>query len=295
MKEIANGIFYEDSFLGVTVGALVHSFGIVMIDVPLRPEEARLWRSMLLNQRGGPNRLLIYLDAHPDRTLGARIMDSLIIAHQKTAQAYRSRPAVFRGQMAPSGSDWETFPDSVGMRWSSPDLNFTKSMTIHWGPGEAVLEHRPGPMPGSIWVVIPWAKVVFVGDLVTVNQPPFLSHANLEEWIENLDVLLTDYRDFTIVSGRGGIATVKDVRFQKSILTKTLQGFENLARKGAPPQATENLVASLLKKYEFPPESGEIYEMRLRSGMMQCYMRMTRVLASQGSDNLSEKPQTLSS
>ncbi len=295
MKEISNGIFYEDSFLGVTVGALVHSFGIVMIDVPLRPEEARLWRSMLLNQRGGNNRVLVHLDAHPDRTLGARIMDSLIIAHQKTAQAYRGRPAIFKGQVSPSGADWESFPDSVGMRWSSPDLNFSKSMSIHWGPGEAILEHHPGPMPGAIWVVIPWAKVVFVGDLVTKSQPPFLSHANLEEWIENLDVLLTDYRDYTIVSGRGGIATIKDVRFQKSILTKLLQGIENLAKKGAPAQATESLVTSLLNKYDIPDELRDAYETRLRSGVIQCYLRMTRILVSQGSENQTEQKDALAS
>ncbi len=294
MKEIGKGIFYEDSFLGVTVGALVHSFGIVMIDVPLRPEEARLWRSMLLNQRGGNNRILIYLDAHPDRTLGARVMDSLIIAHQKTAQVYRSRPSIFKGQAIPSGSDWESVPESVGMRWSSPDLHFTRSMSIHWGLGEAVLEHHPGPMPGAIWVAIPQAKVLFVGDLVTVNQPPFLANANLEEWIESLDILMKDYRDFTIVAGRGGIATPKDIRFQKSILMKVMQGLENVMKKGAPSQAAEGLAASILKKYTYPPEMSAVYETRLRSGLMQCYLRMTRTYISQGGEEFSERNKELS-
>ena len=86
MQQITRGIYYDDTHLGVTLGALVYPLGTILIDAPLRPEDARSWRSALVNQRGGPNRLLISLDAHPDRTLGTRTMDCTIIAHQRAAQ-----------------------------------------------------------------------------------------------------------------------------------------------------------------------------------------------------------------
>jgi hypothetical protein len=43
------------------------------------------------------NAVLINLDAHPDRTLGVRAMDCTVIAHEKTAQAFRNRPEYLQG------------------------------------------------------------------------------------------------------------------------------------------------------------------------------------------------------
>jgi hypothetical protein len=107
MQQLDRGIFFEDTYLGPTLGALVFSHGTIMIDAPLRLEDARSWRSTLLNQRGGSNRLLVNLDAHPDRTLGAKAIDCTIVAHQKTAQVFRNRPTIFKGQNTPTGSAWE--------------------------------------------------------------------------------------------------------------------------------------------------------------------------------------------
>ena len=86
MQQIDPGIYYEDSYLGVTLGALIMPRGTIMIDAPLRGEDARSWRSVLISQRSGPNRLLVNLDTHPDRTLGARAMECPIVAHKHTAQ-----------------------------------------------------------------------------------------------------------------------------------------------------------------------------------------------------------------
>jgi hypothetical protein len=96
MQEITRGIYYETAYSGVTLGAILLPQGTVMIDAPLRAEDGRSWRSALNYLGGNSNRLLVNLDAHPDRTLGSRVMDCTIIAHQKTAQVFRGRPSVFR-------------------------------------------------------------------------------------------------------------------------------------------------------------------------------------------------------
>jgi hypothetical protein len=133
MEEISRGIYYENTYSGVTLGAILLPQGTILLDAPLRAEEGRAWRGKLTNLGASPNRFLINLDAHPDRTLGARVMDSTIIAHQKTAQVFRSRPSVFKGNNAESGSEWEAYDEAVGTRWAVPDLTFTKHMFIHWG------------------------------------------------------------------------------------------------------------------------------------------------------------------
>jgi len=291
MHQIEPGILYEDSYFGVTLGALISPSGVIMIDAPLRGEEARAWRTTLLNQRGGINRVLVCLDAHPDRTLGARALESTIIAHQNTALVFRNRPTIFKGQSPESGSDWETSSDSIGIRWASPDVTFSEKMTLHWGNVDVILEHHPGPMPGSLWISIPDSKVIFVGDAVLVNQPPFLAYADLESWVTSLEHLVRGYKDYFIVSGRGGPVTIKEVRAHIRFLKSVLDGFEKLNRKDSAPEAVENLVNPLLKAYVLDNELRERYAQRLRYGLIQCYARRYRSTNEMGDSEITTEEQ----
>src|SRR5512139_907583 len=218
MQQIENGIVYEDAYLGVTIGALIFSQGTILIDAPIRPEDTRTWRAAVMTQRGGSNRLLVSLDAHPDRTLGTRSLECTIVAHHKAAQVFRNRPTIFKGQSVETGAAWETYSDAIGMRWASPDITFTERMSLHWGGPEIVLEAHPGPTPGSIWVTIPAVKVAFVGDTVVTNQPPFLAYADLPQWIECLALLEKDYSEYKIIGGRGGQVTNSDLESLRTIL-----------------------------------------------------------------------------
>ena len=278
MQQIERGIYYENTYPGVTVGAVILPLGTILIDAPLRAEDTRSWLSILHNLGGKPNRFLVNLDAHPDRTLGARSMECTIIAHQKTAQVFRTRPSIFKGQNAESGSEWETYDDVVGTRWAVPDITFTHRISVNWGDPEVVIEHHPGPAPGSIWVTIPMARVVFVGDVVLTRQPPFLTNADIPAWIDTLDNLLTSYLDYVIVSGRGGPVTIDAVRSQQRHLKNVLKGLERLAKRNASPEEIENLIPALLSDLTFAPELKEQFIQRYRHGLFQYYTRRYRPL-----------------
>ena len=276
MQEITQGIYYETAYSGVTLGAILLPQGTVMIDAPLRAEDGRAWRSALNYLGGNSNRLLINLDAHPDRTLGARVMDCTIIAHQKTAQVFRSRPSVFKGQNAESGSEWETYDEAVGTRWALPDLTFTHELNLYWGPPDLLLEHHPGPTPGAIWVTVPAAKVVFVGDAVLADQPPFLTNADIPAWLDALDFLLEEYAGYTIVSGRDGLVSKKTVEDVKTNLSHILAVLEKAAKADISLEATENLIPALLSNLKIPSQIEDLYAQRLRHGLAQYYARHYR-------------------
>lgn len=292
MQQIARGIFYEDTHLGVTLGALVYPLGTILIDAPLRPDDARSWRSAVLNQRGSSNRLLVNMDAHPDRTLGARAIECTIVAHQKTAQVFRNRPTIFKGQNTETGSAWEAYNDAIGMRWSLPDVTFTSRMSFFWGGPEVILEHHPGPAPGAIWVIIPAEKVIFVGDTVVINQPPFLTNADLPAWIEELNLLLTEYRGYQIVSGRGGLASIDAVRAQQKFLKDILKGLDRLTKRNSPSDAVESLIPALLSNFIIPDEYREKYHQRLRYGLTHYYARYNRSAGSSDLQHLEDNEQS---
>jgi glyoxylase-like metal-dependent hydrolase (beta-lactamase superfamily II) len=280
MHQIRKGIIYEDSFMGVTLGGLAFPHGIIYIDAPLRMEDIRLWRSTLSGQRGGVHRLLINLDAHPDRTLGARAFDCTVVSHQKTAQVFRNRPTIFKGQTIATGAAWEDFNDAIGIRWIPPDITFTNTMSFFWGGPEIILEHRPGPTPGASWILIPSEKVAFIGDALLVGQPPFLANADITTWLEALELISTAYSDFFLVAGRGGAASIDTVHAMQQGLKNTSKGLEKLAKRHASPEHTEDLIPGLMEDFAVPREEQSHYHQRLRFGLYQYYTRRYRSSAS---------------
>ena len=274
MQEIAQGVYIDTSYVGVTLGAISLAHGLVLVDAPLRAEDVRSWRSALLNLGGGIDRLLVTLDAHYDRTLGVRAMECTVIAHEKVAQVFRNRPTTFKPLSQETGADWEQCNGLSSVRWAPPEITFSQRMFIHWGEHPIILEHRPGPSTGAIWLTYPEARVVFVGDAVTPNQPPFLAYADLPAWIETLHALLTrDYADMLIVSGRGGLTPVDGVRKQIAFLEKVRDRLTQLAEQGSPPEAAQNLAPALLKSFQIPAEKETQYANRLRYGLYHYYAR----------------------
>ncbi len=291
MHQIKHGIYYEDTYLGVTLGALVFSHGTILIDAPLRPEDARSWRSTLLSLRSGTNRLMISLDAHLDRTLGVRSMECTVLSHENTAQAFRNRPVIFKGPNLESGADWEHYNDAIGTRWASPDITFTDHMLLYWGGPQVLLEHHPGPAPGATWVIIPEEQIVFVGDLLVPDQPPFLASADLAQWLESLDHLSKSYKNYVIVSGRGGPVEREMIRSQAALLKKIARQVERLAAKNASPEMTETLIPRLLAEINFPPSLNEKYAQRLRAGLYQYYSRQYHPQSTIESIDLEDIPE----
>jgi glyoxylase-like metal-dependent hydrolase (beta-lactamase superfamily II) len=274
MRAVAKDVYIEDDYPGVTLGAIPLSNGLIQIDAPPSPEDCRTWRAALFNLSGSGERLLINLDAHPDRTLGARAMDCTIVAHEKTAQVFRSRPNTFKAQGEETGADWETIPGLGNIRWILPEITFSHEMTIHWGETDVVLEHHPGPSAGASWVILPETKLIFVGDAVLRNQPPFLAGADLPEWLETLKLLLSPaYRNWIIVSGRGGVVAVDVIKAQKDYLEQVLNKIEKMAQKNPPGDAMENLVTQLLNPFKIPSSRHQKYAQRLRYGLSHYYAR----------------------
>ncbi len=274
MQEIAAHVFIETAFPGVTLGAINTPHGLILIDAPLRAEDTRSWRSTLLNLGGGVERLLINLDAHFDRTLGARAMDCSIVAHEKVAQIFRNRPITFKTQGAETGAEWELYNNLGSIRWAPPEITFTEEMTIHWGGNPIRLEYRPGASVGALWLNLPEEHILFIGDTVVADQPPYLASADVPVWIETLRLLLSEqFQNHTLVSGRGGLITQAQVRSQLAYLERVRQRIDGLAENGGKVEDTEALIEPLMRDFTPVAERRRLYEQRLRWGLRQYFLR----------------------
>jgi len=272
MEEIAQNVFIETGFMGVTIGAIPFSQGQILIDAPFRNDDIRSWRASLVNLAAGGERVLINLDAHYDRTLGSRAMEATLIAHEATAIAFRSRPLTFKNQHLGTGADWEQSNNLGTVRWVPPDLTFDCAIYLYPDSHPLVMEHHPGPMAGSCWVEIPGEKVIFVGDALPVDQPPFLANADIPAWITSLEILKSPrFAGYKVVSGRGGLTTLDKVPALIQWLGSVEEKIKAMGEKNAPPEETAALVNGLLGAFSFPAEFKSQYTDRLKWGLFQYY------------------------
>jgi len=285
MQEITKNIFIEDEFLGVTLGVIVTPRGLIQIDAPPSPEDARTWRASLMNLGGGVDRVLINLDSHPDRTLGARAMDCTVIAHEKTANIFRTRPSTFKAQGEETGADWEAIPGLGSVRWAPPEISFEDQMTMHWDKSPVMLENHDGPSSGSIWVHMPEEKVIFIGDMVMKNQPPFLAGSNLKAWLESLNLLLEpNFKGYTFISSRGGVVNTSVIKAQYDFLKHVHDKMNKSTSKKPNPAAVEKMVTSLLTWFKAPAARQKQFAQRLRYGLLHYNARQYNISGGSSED-----------
>jgi glyoxylase-like metal-dependent hydrolase (beta-lactamase superfamily II) len=274
VEDISQKIFIETGYQGVIVAAIPWSQGQILIDAPFKNEDIRSWRASLINLAAGGERVLINLDAHYDRTLGSRAMEATLIAHEATAMAFRTRPLMFKNQHLGTGADWEQTNNITTTRWSPPEITFESSLTLHPDGLTVRVEHHPGPMSGSCWVEILEEKILFVGDTLPVNQPPFLANADIPAWVRSLELLQTPrFSEYTLISSRGGNTNNKSIPMLIDWMKEVESRMVEMGAKNSPPDETAAMVDTFLKIFNFPLESQAQFYDRIRWGLFQNYAR----------------------
>ncbi|MEJ2485322.1 MAG: hypothetical protein P8Y68_06270 [Anaerolineales bacterium] len=271
MKKITSGVYIEDSFPGVIIGALPLGDAVLLIDAPLRPDDGRSWLATLRGIKGGADRTLVYLDSHIDRTLGGRVLESTVFAHKYVLREFANRTSIFKAQVPDTGTEWENCTGLSGIRWMAPHVAFSEKAQLQWKDTIITMEHHPGPDDGAIWVMIPDEQVIFIGDLVTLSQPPYLNNADLPAWENSLDLLSKNYKNYTIISSRDGVVSDREIKEMKKFISSLHKQFERMARRHSSLQNTEKMVDKLLSHFKFDASYQPQYYQRLQYGLSQCY------------------------
>lgn len=273
MKKIKKNVYFENSYSGATVGAFLFSNATVLVDAPLRPEDGRAWLGELKKAGASPKRLTINLDSHPDRTLGVQTLDAESLAHDETARQFRRRAAIFKALKQESGAEWEETPGLSGLRWIMPRITFSDSTQLHFDKTSLRVDEHPGPGPGACWLVSEADKVIFVGDALILEQPPFLAQADIDAWLKSLQILLSrEYREYTIICGRGGKAMPRDIKQMVSFLKDVQNRLKKLTNKKTAQVEIDKLATRYADKYKNSRQR-TLYLQRLKFGLHDYYSR----------------------
>ena len=273
MRKITTGIYTENKYPSVQLGVIVSNDGLLLIDNPIRLEDGRSWLSQV-SDLGKPH-YAVLLDHHPDRVVGARDLNMPLIGHQFTRQYLASRPDSFKGNTHPIGAETDRLKRITGLTRSIPDLSFKHKMKIRLGELEIEFWHKPGPTPGAIWVVNHKRKILFIGDAVTVDEPPYIGAAEIPKWLESLDFLRSSMLEsHRIISSRDGVVKRNQITQMARFLRKVKLRVERLEGQSEIEAASKIAAREVLKGYKLSGTRADIAQFRLKIGFEDLHTKL---------------------
>lgn len=274
MEEIAENVFIEKGYPRVLLGVLKLEQGLLLVDSPFRLEDVPSWQSKLSQLGAGMERLLVLLDAHVDRTMTIRAMETNVLAHENVIEIIRSRSAASKNQDLEPGPDWAHTEFPAGYRCVKPQMTFTDQALLHWDENPILVTHKSGAHSAGAWLIDESRKITFLGDSVLEAQPPFFAQADIETWISELNWLQSDrFTNFKLISSRNGVIDFSSVSKMTAFLTETKELLNDLTNEDSPLECIPELASQLLKKLDYDSQSHERYINRLMWGLEQYYLR----------------------
>jgi cyclase len=277
IQEIGPGVFVETELHGANVGFVVTREGVVLIDTPLLPDDARLWRKEIERRTGQRIIYIVNTDHHRGHILGNQYFPTAtVIAHEfawKNMQSYgdsfRTRLLnLYRDRMPEAVEEWEQH-----LEIALPRITFTDRILLFKGEQEIHLIPLGGHTPATTVVYLPRDKILFAGDLVITDRPPFLSQSNTRRWLQAL-TYLRKLRYDVLVPGHGELTGKEATERMSEFLRLVRRRVRSAYRSGMSKPDTTRSLQYLLNEWPIPPFEKPKAARRFKSSLGRVWNEM---------------------
>ncbi len=209
MQQLTRNVYVETGFMGCNTSFVVTGEGVVLVDTPMVPAEAKQWAAEIA--RHGPLRYVINTEPHADHYSGNGYFGGTVVAHEGTREAIRDAKVDDMKQMlermAPGGP-----PLDKDFRYRVPEITLSERLTLYLGEHTFHLIHLPGHTPYQVAVHVPEERVVFTSDNLNLGTPVFRD-AQPDQWLASLERYAELDIDFAVpghgeVTGRDSFAAM---------------------------------------------------------------------------------------
>lgn len=213
MQTYRNRILVETDYIGANVSCIITRKGLVLIDSPFLPPDARDWADKIKAETGQEIAYLINTDHHFDHVMGNPFLTENTICHETAARGMKS----LEDKAALKERIKTTFPEVLNdfgpeldtLNIAPPLISFKNRMRLNMGDATINLEFVGGHSPATIIIHFEEEKTVFTGDNVE-GQFPFLGQARFKPWRDTLARLLTMDIDL-VIPGHGPVGGMEMV------------------------------------------------------------------------------------
>lgn len=269
MQDLTPNVSIQQNALGLYTGIIQTGEGKILIDSPYRSDGHKTW-----SERSAKSGALfvVLLDTHYDRMLSAKGCDCVIVAQADCMQPVKPRQQAVKRQEELLGSGDVHEQSGASTHSFMPEISFENNLGLHLGGVDLMLEHHPGSSVAGTWAILPNEKVIFIGDSVMVDQPPFLAYSNPACWAQDLKLLGSRaFKGYQIVSSRHGLVTQDQVRTMGKLINFIHSSLAILNEKRSEVDAYLELIPRILKRMDYPSSESDQFYNRLRWGLTTYY------------------------
>ncbi len=294
-QEIAPGLFINTFYRGCTPGFVVTDEGLILIDTPLIPEQAKDWRNQIEAEAHGLPILYVFnTDHHRGHALGNQyFLPTTIIAHERAFKEMSGYTQNFKERVYNSFKrEPEIQQQLTNIEIILPDVTFTDSARLQYGGREIQLIYAGGHTPATSFAWLPEEKIAFVGDILWVDQHPYMAQADSLEWVEALRRLRALGAE-RLVPGHGPVCDPDDtIKVEEYILFKRQRVRDYFLAGKTKNEAKSGLVGEMLELFPVPLERKAKIESQIKSGINRVYREIQREeeLAAAESRNGASRP-----
>jgi cyclase len=278
-EELAPGIFINTHYRGCTPGFIYTEEGIVMVDAPLIPKQAIDWRQQIEAEfPGHPFLFMINTDHHRGHALGNQyFMPVKVIAHERAHKEMSGYTENFKERVRNSFKREPEIQSQLNnIVIIPPHLTFTNRATLLYGSRRIELIYVGGHTPATSLVWLPEDEICFVGDIVWVDQHPYMAQGNTLEWLRALE-LIRNLEAKTLIPGHGPVCT-PEATYRVGEYIEFMRGrVRDYYVDGKNKNETKSgLVAEMLEWFPVPLERKAKIESQIKSGLNRVYREIQR-------------------
>ncbi len=277
IREIAPNIFVETEFHGANVAFVITGEGVLLIDTPMLPKDARFWLSEIKKRTDQPITYIINTDHHRAHIIGNQYFSTAtVIAHEHAWKEMKSYGDSFRTRLLNMYSN--RIPEAVEewkqhLRIISPEITFMGRTVLFRGDKEIHLIPVGGHTPATTVVYFPNEKLLFTGDAVITDRPPFLSQGDTRQWLQALTYLRKlDYD--TLIPGHGEPTGKEATNKMSEYLRMVRRKVRSAYRAGLPKADTARSLSHLIYYWPIPPSEKPKADRRFKSGLGRVWNEM---------------------
>jgi cyclase len=227
MQKVTDNVYAGVNFRGCNSSFVVTTEGIVMIDTPMVPAEAKKWREEV--GKYGEIRYIINNEPHNDHVAGDCWFTGTLVAHEGTRESIkRNRKEALEEQMKWMSPD--ALPLDKDFHYRLPDITFSQEMTLYLGKHSFHIISLPGHTPSETAVFVPEERVVFTSDNVVMGMP-IMVEAVPEEWLKSLKKLQNLEVD-KIVPGHGPVCDKAQLQVMYDSVKYVIESVKAAIAKG---------------------------------------------------------------
>lgn len=286
-EELADGVFINNNYRGCTPGFIHTEEGIVLVDAPLIPKQALDWRAQIDEEY--PEQPYLYLvntDHHRGHALGNQyFMPVKVIAHERAHKEMSGYTDNFKERVRNSFKrEPEIQAQLNDIEIIPPHVTFTNRAKLLFGTRAVELIFVGGHTPATSIVWLPEEKICFVGDILWVDQHPYMAQGNTLEWLAALELIRTLGAE-QLVPGHGPVCGPEATYRVAEYIEFMRQRVRDYYQEGKSKNETKSgLVSEMVEWFPVPPERKAKIESQIKSGLNRVFREIQREEEQTGDD-----------